>query len=79
MDSLICELQIVFYFQLFLSTNVRHSYLQQFPYLTSIFYDNHVVIALLANFCSGPHFVCTTAWPAGIKLKNNDNSRRRLF
>ena len=28
MDSLIFELQIVFYFQLFLSANVRHIYLE---------------------------------------------------
>ena len=27
MDSLIFELQIVFYFQLFLSANVRHKYM----------------------------------------------------
>ena len=30
MDSLIFELQIVFYFQLFLSANVRHTVLSSF-------------------------------------------------
>ena len=33
MDSLIFELQIVFYFQLFLSANVRHSVVSKFHFL----------------------------------------------
>ena len=35
MDSLIFELQIVFYFQLFLSANVRHSKMSAKMYLMS--------------------------------------------
>ena len=34
MDSLIFELQIIFYFQLFLSANVRHSPLVVVNYIT---------------------------------------------
>ena len=54
MDSLIFELQIVFYFQLFLSANVRHIFLARglapnfpsLPFLTSVTHarDNQVIL-----------------------------------
>ena len=36
MDSLIFELQIVFYFQLFLSANVCHTFTQRLGYLIKL-------------------------------------------
>ena len=51
MDSLIFELQIVLYFQLFLSANVRHTTTKTMPALTDIKAELSQEVASVRKFC----------------------------
>ena len=55
MDSLIFELQIVFYFQLFLSANVRHRFMQILKTMRVSNYNlNFMVICHAENIIDEP-------------------------